>query len=72
MSDNVRSEGPKKRIWWLEEILILLCIFTLWPTILGWRHPFYEYLLYVALTTLIVIFLRRLKRFHQVRDELDR
>ena len=64
-------EGGEKRARLFEDIFIILCILSLWPTILNWRHPFFEYLLYVVLIGLIVIFFRRLKRFRQARDELD-
>jgi len=72
MSENQPPGNGEKRSKLFEDIFIILCILSLWPTILGWRDPFYEYLLYVALTGLIVIFFRRLKRFRQARDELDR
>ena len=55
-----------------EDIFILLCILTLWPVILNWSHPLYEILLYVALAGLVWIFYRRIKRFRQARDELER
>ena len=65
-----REDGGK-RARLFEDIFIILCILSLWPAILSWRHPFFEYLLYVALIGLVVIFFRRLKRFRQTRDELD-
>lgn len=64
-------EGSEKRARLFEDIFIILCILSLWPAILSWRHPFFEYLLYVALTGLVVIFFRRLRRFRQARDELN-
>jgi len=64
-------EDSEKRAKLFEDIFIILCILSLWPAILSWRHPFFEYLLYVALIGLVVIFLRRLKRFRQARDELE-
>jgi len=66
-------DGDKsdKRSKLAEDLFIILCIVTLWPTILNWRNPFWEYLLYVALVGLVVIFFRRLKRFRQASEELD-
>ena len=56
----------------IEDAFILLCILTLWPVILGWNHLIYEILLYVALTGLVAIFYRRIKRFRQARDEFKK
>jgi hypothetical protein len=75
MSESPKRNGDKndgeKRIRLLEDILIILCILPLWPAILSWRHPAFEYVMYVALVGLVVIFFRRVKRFRQVREELD-
>ena len=70
MFDRPPEADGEKRPHLFEDIFIILCILSLWPTILHWRHPFFEYLLYVALTGLIVIFFRRLKSFRQARDDL--
>jgi hypothetical protein len=72
MSDPRPGEEGEKRGRIFEDIFIILCILSLWPTILHWRHPFFEYLLYVALIGLIIILFRRLKRFRQARDDLNR
>ena len=66
-----KSENGEKRSRLFEDIFIILCILSLWPTILNWRSSFSEYLLYVALAGLIVILFRRIKRFRQARDELN-
>jgi len=52
-----------------EEIFILVCIFTLWPRILGLRGIFFDALLYIALIGLVIIFVRRIK---QIRAESER
>jgi hypothetical protein len=65
-----RSDGKPKHL--LEDLFIILCILSLWPTILGWDGPFYDLFLYGALAGLLVIFYRRMKRFRQARDELNR
>jgi hypothetical protein len=72
MPDDRSSEDREKRGKIGEDIFILLCILALWPTILRWRSPFYEYLLYVALVGLLVVFFRRLQRFRRARKELER
>ena len=52
-----------------EDIFILVCIFTLWPKILGWRGLFFDILLYIALIGLVIIFVRRIRR---IRTESER
>ena len=50
------QEQPReKRHKLIEDIFILLCIASLWPVVLGWTEPIYQYLLYVALAGLIFI-----------------
>jgi hypothetical protein len=71
MSDIQPDQNGEKRAKLAEDLFIILCIITLWPTILNWRNPFWEYLLYVALVGLVVIFFRRFKRFRQASQELD-
>ena len=66
-SSNPSNEKKQRRF---EDIFIILCIFSLWPVILGWRAPIYQFLLYAALIGLVVIFLRRIKRLRQAKDDL--
>lgn len=54
----------------VEDVFIIVCILSLWPVILGWRHPVYQVVLYVALAGLVLIFFRRLRRFREARDDL--
>lgn len=61
------DRGPRN---WGEDIFIILCIASLWPTIVGWTDPIYEFLLYGALLGLVAIFVRRVRRLRQARDEL--
>ena len=63
----IDNRGPRH---WGEDIFIILSIASLWPTIIGWNHPVYEFLLYVALISLVVIFVRRVRRFRKSREEL--
>ncbi len=58
------SEGPRSRIR-IEDILIILCIFALWPRIFGWQGEIYTLLEYVALAVLVVIFARRISRIRR-------
>jgi hypothetical protein len=46
-----------------EDVFIILSILALWPTILGWDHVVYDLLRYAALAGLVLIFIRRLKRY---------
>ena len=63
------SDGKPRHLF--EDIFIILCIICLWPVVLGWTHIAYEFLLYGALLGLLVIFVRRIRRFRQARDELQ-
>ena len=63
--------GDRTRFWMaLEDLFILLSIFALWPTILGWDGWTWEVLKYVAVVGLIWIFVRRVKRY-RMRKERD-
>lgn len=55
----------------VEDAFIVLCILTLWPVILGWTEEIYELLMYAALAGLVVIFVRRMRRFRAARLELE-
>jgi len=46
-----------------EDVFIILSILALWPTILGWDHVIYDLLKYAALAGLVLIFIRRLRRY---------
>ena len=63
------SDGKPRHLF--EDIFIILCIVCLWPVILGWTHPLYQALLYIALAGLIIIFVRRVRRFRRAHDELQ-
>lgn len=69
MSDP--APDPQKKVRLCEDIFIVLCILSLWPVILGWDEPVYEFALYVALAGLLVIFFRRIKRFQKAKREID-
>jgi hypothetical protein len=70
LPDSPPSDGKPRHLF--EDIFILVCILVLWPVILGWNHLIYEILLYAALAGLVWIFYRRIKRFHQARDEMNK
>ena len=65
-----QEEQREKRHKLIEDLFILLCIASLWPVVLGWTEPIYQYLLYAALAGLVFIFVRRIRRFHAARDAL--
>lgn len=63
------DNNGRTRFWTaLEDLFILLSIFALWPTILGWEGWFWEGLKYVAVVGLIWIFSRRVKRYRVGRE----
>ena len=68
MSELPTGDGGSRN--WGEDIFIILCIGSLWPTIVGWTDPIYEFVLYGALIGLAVIFVRRVRRLRQARNEL--
>ena len=70
MAPEQETNGEKKSKL-IEDLFILLCIISLWPVVLGWTEPIYQYLLYVALAGLVYIFVRRIRRFHAARDALS-
>lgn len=71
MPETPPPAEPEDRGRRLEDIFTLLCIFTLWPVLLGWQHPIYQATLYVALVGLIVILVRRVRRFQTARREVE-
>lgn len=68
---NDPAPDPQKKVRLAEDVFIVLCILTLWPVILGWDEPVYEFALYVALAGLLVIFFRRIKRFQKAKRDLE-
>lgn len=71
MTPEEQEASTEKRSKLIEDIFTLLCIVSLWPVVLGWTEPIYQYLLYGALAGLIYIFVRRIRRFHAARDALN-
>ncbi len=68
---NDSTPDPQKKVRLYEDIFIILCVLSLWPVILGWDDPVYEFALYLALAGLLVIFFRRMKRFQKAKREFD-
>jgi hypothetical protein len=62
--------GDREPRHWAEDIFIILCIASLWPSIVGWTDPIYEFFLYGAVIGLLGIFVRRVRRLRQARDDL--
>ena len=71
MSQIPSPPDPQKKVRLFEDVFIILCILSLWPVILGWDDPVYQFALYLALAGLLVIFFRRIKRFNQAKRELE-
>jgi hypothetical protein len=51
----------------LEDLFILVSVFALWPSILGWEGWVWEALKYVAAAGLLWIFVRRVRRYKERR-----
>lgn len=58
----------RTRLWIaLEDLFILVSVFALWPSILGWQGWVWEVLKYAAAGGLVWIFVRRLRRYRERR-----
>ena len=61
----------RSAIW--ETVAIFFAIVAMWPLVLRWEGPIFQVLLYLALLVMIVVFVRRWKKFHRLferkRDE---
>ncbi|MEE3234311.1 MAG: hypothetical protein VX294_09110 [Candidatus Latescibacterota bacterium] len=68
MSKEQKEESKIRRI---EDIFIIISIFSLWPVILDWQGILYQAILYGALIGLLIIFVRRVRRFKQARTEME-
>ena len=68
MSKEQKEESKIRRI---EDVFIIISIFSLWPVILGWQGILYQAILYRALIGLLIIFVRRVRRFKQARTEME-
>ena len=61
------SPPTRKRYFVLEDVLILLCILVLWPTVFGWEGTVFRILQWTAVACLIVILVRRIRRIANKR-----
>jgi len=69
MAPPLSPEPERQPRHLFEDAFIILCIAALWPVILGWQEPLYEFLLYGALAGLVIILVRRVRRLHQAYRE---
>jgi hypothetical protein len=61
---EARMAGRPFARWW-ERLAVLAAILSLWPRIVGWKHPFWTVFMYVMLAVMAGLFLvnvRRLRR----------
>ncbi|MBI4532267.1 MAG: hypothetical protein HY709_12190 [Candidatus Latescibacteria bacterium] len=66
MTASPSSNGRHQRVGRLiEDIFIILCIFVLWPRILGWQSPIFTLLEYIALIGLAWILVRRVRAIRE-------
>ncbi len=70
-SESSDQPSPGKRARLVEDLFTLVCIFSLWPVVLGWEGPVYRAILYVALAGLVFVFVRRMNRFREARREAE-
>ena len=68
MSNEQKKDSRIRRI---EDVFILVSIFSLWPVILRWEGMLYQTILYSALIGLLVIFARRVRRFKKARSDME-
>ncbi|MFH1006529.1 MAG: hypothetical protein V1800_03365 [Candidatus Latescibacterota bacterium] len=63
--------GAQEHSWrWAEDLVIVLAVLTLWPTILGWSGLMYRLLEIAALVMLVGILVRRIGRFRAEKERL--
>ena len=55
----------------VEDVLIILAIFSLWPTILGWQGIIFKVIQFSALGVLLVILTRRIGRIKGSHEKSD-
>lgn len=70
-TESPAPQEPENRGRRLEDIFVLLSVITLWPVVMGWNHPVYQATLYLALIGLLIVLVRRVKRFNRARREAD-
>ena len=65
------AQAEGKHSWrWGEDIVIVLAVLTLWPTILGWSGMLYRLLEIAALGVLVGILVRRIGRFRAEKKRM--
>ena len=47
--------------WW-ERLAILVALLSLWPWLLGWKHPAWQVLMYAMLGVMAVLFVVNVRR----------
>lgn len=57
----------RSTIW--ETVAILFAIVAMWPLVLRREGPVFQVLLYLALLVMIVVFVRRWKKFHRLLEK---
>ena len=51
----------KGEVW--EWVAIFAALSALWPWILGFRHPVWQFGLYLGLALMLIVAVRRIRRF---------
>ena len=67
------GQKERRNPWvYVEDAVIILAIFSLWPIVLGKHTLWSKVILVVALLALVIIFVVRLRRLRFVSQNLDR
>ena len=56
---------------YIENILIFLAIFSMWPAVFRIDNIYFKVIMYVFLIIMIIIFLKRIKRFRTYIKKSD-
>ena len=70
-SIGMTMERRHTRLTLIEDVLIILAIFSLWPTILGWQGIIFKVIPFLALGVLLVILTRRIGRIKSSHEKSD-
>lgn len=55
----------KGEVW--EWVAIFAALLALWPWILGFKHPVWKLVLYLALALMLIVAIRKIRRFKSIR-----
>jgi len=56
----------------VEDVIIFLSIFSMWPVIFRWPGKGYKFIMYISLFLLVIILINRCRRLHLLRGEIKK